>query len=115
MIRVKRVYEAPEPGDGERILVDRLWPRGLSKERARIDLWARDLAPSTELRRWFDHDPEKWPELQARYAFELEAQEDKVADLRRRVAAGTVTLVYASKEEVYNNAMALKAILEANT
>jgi len=112
MIRVKRVYEPPSPEDGERVLVDRLWPRGLSKEKARIDGWARDLSPSTELRRWY-HQGGSWPELQARYAVELEAQEEQLAELHRRAAAGTVTLVYASKEEVYNNAAALKAILEA--
>lgn len=111
-IRVKRVYEAPEPSDGTRILVDRLWPRGLTKEKARIGLWLKDIAPSAELREWFGHDPEKWPEFQHRYEQELEANKTVVAELRKELQAGAATLVYGAKDEAHNDAVVLKAYLE---
>jgi len=111
-IKIKRVYEPPAAQDGHRILVDRLWPRGFSKERAKIDYWARGIAPSTELRKWYGHEAAKWPEFQARYAAELEANPKGLEDLRERLGGDTVTLVFSSKEEHLNNAAALKIYLE---
>jgi len=111
-IRLKRVYDEPARSDGCRILVERLWPRGLSKQAARVDLWPKDAAPSPELRRWFDHDPEKWPEFRRRYFRELRARDSDLAPLRERLAAGPVTFVFASREERFNNAVALKEYLE---
>lgn len=111
-IHVKRAYEEPAAADGLRILVDRLWPRGLSKDALRIDFWARDLAPSTDLRKWFGHDPEKWPEFKQRYFHELEDHADQVAELREKIAAKPVTLVFSAKDERHNNAVALKEYLE---
>lgn len=112
---LKRVYAAPEAGDGVRILVDRLWPRGISKDKARIDLWLKDLAPSDALRRRFHGHPEDWDAFRAAYAEELrgEAAQAAVADLRRRMGAGAVTLLYAAKDEARNNAVALRLWLEA--
>jgi uncharacterized protein YeaO (DUF488 family) len=112
-IRVKRVYEEPDESDGRRILVDRLWPRGLSKEAARVDLWMKEISPSTELRRWYGHDPDKWLEFKARYAEELAAHQGEVEELSAAVRAGTVTLLYSSKERKLNNAVALKEYLES--
>jgi uncharacterized protein YeaO (DUF488 family) len=114
VIRIKRVYETAGDSDGMRILVDRLWPRGLSKDVARIDYWARDVAPSNELRRWYRHDPEKWAGFLRRYAAELDGMTGAVAELRTRLAPGVVTFVYSSKEEQLNNAVALKAYLEGD-
>lgn len=111
-VRVKRAYEAPAKSDGFRVLVDRLWPRGVSKEAARIDLWAKDLAPSAELRRFFGHDPERWPEFRQRYFRELSSEEELLQPLERRARRGRLTLVYGAKEERYNNAVALKEFLE---
>ena len=112
-IRTKRIYEPPAKADGRRILIDRLWPRGLSKESARLDYWARDVAPSTELRRWYQHDPEKWQEFRRRYFAELEANPEGLAELRAQLGRGTVTLLFSSKEEALNNASALREFLEA--
>jgi uncharacterized protein YeaO (DUF488 family) len=112
MIRVKRVYESPSGDDGERILVDRLWPRGVSKERARVDLWLKEVAPSTGLREWYGHDPDRWEEFRRRYRAELSGKPDLVRTLEERAARGTITLVYGSREEMRNNAVALKMILE---
>lgn len=112
MIRIKRVYEEPSEDDGLRILVDRLWPRGLSKAKAKIDRWEKDLAPTTELRRWFGHDPVKWEEFLQRYRAELEGKEEALARLRREANDGTVTLLYAAKDEEHNNAVALKRYIE---
>jgi uncharacterized protein YeaO (DUF488 family) len=108
-MQVKRVYEPPAPEDGYRVLVDRLWPRGLSKERATVNEWLRDLPPSTELRRWFAHEPARWDEFKQRYAVELEAPaaRDAVARLRALAAKGKVTLLYAAADELHNNAVAL--------
>jgi len=111
-IRVKRVYEPAEPGDGLRVLVDRLWPRGLGKESARVDLWLRDIAPSNELRKWYGHDPAKWDEFRVRYARELEERQDAVRELEQRLD-GTVTLLFSSKETELNNAVALREYLLA--
>jgi uncharacterized protein YeaO (DUF488 family) len=112
MIRTKRIYEEPSADDGLRVLVDRLWPRGISKEEARIDRWEKDLAPTTELRRWFGHDPAKWEEFLRRYRAELEGKEEALARLRREASEGTVTLLYAAKDEEHNNAVALKQYIE---
>lgn len=111
-IRLKRVYEPASPDDGCRILVERLWPRGLSKREARVDWWARDCAPSAELRRWFAHDAGKWKEFCRRYHAELRANPEALAPLLERVRAGTVTFVFASRETRHNNAVALKAWIE---
>lgn len=113
MIRVKRIYEPSEDSDGFRVLVDRLWPRGLKRERAKIDLWLRELGPSNELRRWFQHDPEKWQEFKRRYTAELESRKSLMDQLHERARKQTVTLLYGSREETYNNAHALKEYLEA--
>ncbi len=114
-IQVKRVYEPPDAGDGRRILVDRLWPRGLSKEKAMIDFWAREIAPSNTLRHWYGHDPDKWPEFKSRYFAELDANPEGFAELLRHMGEGAVTFVFASKEPRLNNAFALKAYIETLT
>lgn len=111
-IRLKRAYEKATPSDGCRILVERLWPRGLSKDVAKFDLWAKDVAPSTSLRKWFDHDRAKWEEFKVRYFAELDARSEVVALIKRRLRQGRVTFVFASKEERFNNAVALKDYLE---
>jgi len=113
MIRVKRIYETAERADGFRVLVDRLWPRGIRKQDAAIDLWLRDIAPSAELRRWFDHDPAKWSEFCRRYAHELAAKDSDVRSLRDKARTGTVTLVYSAADVEHNNAVALKRFLAA--
>ena len=112
-IRIKRIYEEPSEEDGCRILVDRLWARGVSKERARIDIWAKDVSPSTELRRWYGHEPQKWTEFKVRYAAELESKKTEISELLALVRAGTITLVYSSREQRLNNAAALKEYLES--
>jgi uncharacterized protein YeaO (DUF488 family) len=112
-LEIKRVYEEPSRADGTRILVDRLWPRGLSKERARVDLWLKEVAPSTELRKWFSHDPSKWTEFQARYRQELRSKADILADLKEKAANGPVTLLYGAKDEVHNEAVVLQALLQS--
>jgi uncharacterized protein YeaO (DUF488 family) len=109
-MKIKRVYEKPEKGDGIRILVDRLWPRGLTKEKAGIDLWLKDIAPSTELRKWFDHDLEKWKEFRKRYSDELKKNEEQVSLLKDQMKKGTVTLVYGAKDEEHNEALVLKEL-----
>jgi uncharacterized protein YeaO (DUF488 family) len=111
-IRVKRVYEEPDDADGLRVLVDRLWPRGIAKEKAKIDVWLKGLAPSNELRSWYGHDPGKWPEFRLRYFAELDGNPEPVRELIGHVRAGTVTLVYSSREQRLNNARALKEYLE---
>lgn len=114
MLQLKRVYEPVSPDDGYRVLVERLWPRGVSKEEARLDAWARDLAPSNALRRWYNHDPDKWDAFLTRYRQELSEPErvSALADLRERARRGAVTLVYASKAGDISNAEALKEYLE---
>ena len=111
-VRVKRIYEAPSRADGFRVLVDRLWPRGVSKEAAHISAWAKELAPSTELRRWFAHAPRKWPEFGRRYRRELEACASELAGLRHTARGRTVTLLYAARDAEHNHALILKAVLE---
>ena len=98
-IKSKRAYERPEPSDGTRILVDRLWPRGIKKADAAIDLWLRDIAPSAELRRWFGHRPERWAEFRRRYLAELQERPDLVEEIRKAAHDGPVTLVYAARDE----------------
>lgn len=110
-VRLKRAYEAPSPEDGTRILVDRLWPRGVAKADAALDLWEKELAPSTELRQWFNHDPSLWDEFQSRYADELRQHAEAVERIRALARKGTVTLVYAAKDELHNDAVALRAYL----
>lgn len=111
-IRVKRVYENPGPGDGARILVDRVWPRGLRRSDAKIDLWLREIAPSTELRKWFSHDPSRWAEFRERYFCELNGNAEGVQKLLETVSKGRVSLLFGAKEEAMNNAVALKEYLE---
>ncbi len=112
LIKLKRVYEEPETSDGIRILVERLWPRGLSKEKAKVDIWLKDAAPSTELRKWFSHDPEKWEEFKKRYYNELQQKEQLLKDTFEDILKENITFVYASKEEEFNNAVALKEYVE---
>jgi uncharacterized protein YeaO (DUF488 family) len=111
MIKLKRVYESPSPKDGLRVLVERLWPRGLTKERAAVDLWLKDVAPSAELRKWFGHDPARWEQFQERYRQELRQKKDAVQLLRQKGKEGTVTLVYAARDEDHNGALVLKRLL----
>ncbi|MBI2851445.1 MAG: DUF488 family protein [Chloroflexi bacterium] len=113
MLRVKRVYEGKQADDGTRLLVDRLWPRGLSKGEAGIDEWLKDLAPSDELRRWFAHEPEKWPEFRKRYLEELSVPEktEALKRIARMVAEGGVTLLYAAKDTERNNARVLADVV----
>lgn len=106
-IPIKRVYEQPDKTDGRRILVDRLWPRGLTKEKASIDLWLKDIAPSTELRKWFGHDPDKWEEFKKRYLIELEGSSDQKLLLKQEMDKGVVTLVYGAKDKEHNEALVL--------
>ena len=110
-INAKRAYEKATARDGVRILVDRLWPRGVSKSAAKIDYWAKDTAPSNELRRWYGHDPEKWNEFRRRYFAELDANAEAVSDLRARIGRRAVTFVFASKEALLNDATALREYL----
>lgn len=110
-IKLKRVYEQPAKADGERILVDRLWPRGLTKEKAHVDLWLKDIAPSTELRKWFGHDPAKWAEFKRRYRTELEQNDEQVELLTKEIEKGMVTLVYGAKDEEHNAAVVLRELL----
>lgn len=111
-LQLKRVYEKPASGDGLRILVDRLWPRGLTKEEAKVDLWLKEIAPSAELRRWFGHDPDKWPEFRRRYRAELDEKGEEIATLRTRGGKGLVTLLYGAKDEAHNQAVVLKEFIE---
>ena len=111
-IKLKRVYDKPEAGDGVRILVERLWPRGLSKENAKVDIWLKDAAPSTELRKWFSHDQSKWEEFKRRYYRELDRNRDALKQLLEIAEKGDSTFVYGSKEEKSNSAAALKEYLE---
>ena len=112
MIQLKRVYEKPSRKDGVRILVDRLWPRGLTKRRAAVKLWLKDAAPSTALRKWFGHDPAKWNRFQTRYRKELRGKKDAIDLLKQKSEEHTVTLVYGARDEKHNEALVLKTILE---
>lgn len=109
--RIKRVYAPPAADDGKRILIDRLWPRGLSKEAARLDLWLKEIAPSTELRKWFGHDPARWAEFRRRYRAELEANTEAVARLRHELEGEPVTLLYGARDETHNDAIVLQEFL----
>jgi len=111
-IKIKRVYEQPDRKDGERILVDRLWPRGLTKEKAGVDLWLKEIAPSTELRKWFAHDPEKWKSFRWRYETEIRHKEDLIKVLKQKAREGMITLIYAARDEKHNEALVLKQFLE---
>jgi len=113
VLKLKRVYEPAARSDGRRILVDRLWPRGLTKEKAALDEWMKEIAPSTELRRWFAHDPEKWPEFQKRYRQELRAHADLVREIAARASRGRVTLVYGARDELRNEAVVLAAVVRS--
>lgn len=114
MIRLKRVYDPAAPEDGARVLVDRLWPRGVSKERARLTAWMKDLGPSTELRKWFGHQPERWPEFRLRYLAELQQPQKQamLEDLRRQAAAKTVTLLFGALDTERNEAVVIEEAVE---
>jgi uncharacterized protein YeaO (DUF488 family) len=112
MINLKRAYEKASSSDGQRILVERLWPRGVTKTKAAVDLWLKDVAPSPELRKWFGHDPAKWKQFERRYWKELQNRNEAVELLRRKAKHGTVTLVYGARDEQHNGAVALKEFLE---
>jgi uncharacterized protein YeaO (DUF488 family) len=110
-IRLKRAYEPASPSDGYRVLIDRLWPRGLSKERAQLDDWEKELPPSTELRTWFGHEPSRFPEFRRRYISELRRKRQRLADLRRRARQGALTLVYSAHDTEHNDAVVLADVL----
>ena len=110
-ILVKRIYEPAAESDGFRVLVDRLWPRGIAKERAALDLWLPDLGPSTELRQWFNHDPTRWDEFRRRYQAELKEKKELVEELEGRAKEGMVTLLYSAKDEAHNQAVVLQQYL----
>jgi uncharacterized protein YeaO (DUF488 family) len=111
-IRLKRVYDKPAKADGRRVLVDRIWPRGLTKQEARIDEWLTEIAPSTKLRKWFRHDPARWNEFKKRYAAELDDRREQVERLARESHKRTVTLLFGAKDIEHNNAVALKECIE---
>lgn len=111
-ISIKRVYAEPSSDDGMRILIDRLWPRGLTKEKAEIALWLKDIAPSTKLRQWFGHDPTKWLEFKKRYIVELGSNNEVLSQLEKLMNTRKVTLVYGAKDEIHNDAVVLKEYLE---
>ncbi len=113
MLRLKRAYEVPSSTDGKRILVDRLWPRGLTRKKAAIDVWLKDIAPSSPLRRWFGHDPAKWSEFKRRYRRELRERRELVNEIARPAARGRVTLIYGARDEVHNDAVVLAAVIRA--
>ena len=110
-VMLKRAYDSPAAEDGTRILVDRLWPRGISKEKAALDHWMKDIAPSTELRKWFAHDPKRWKEFRRRYAAEVRQHPDLVTELRSLARHGPITLVYAAHDESHNEAVVLRDML----
>ena len=113
-IKIKRAYEPSHEDDGVRILVDRLWPRGLTKEKAGVDLWLKEIAPSTELRKWFAHDPDKWKSFRGRYETEIRHNDDLIKVLKDKARKGTVTLIYGARDEKHNEALVLKQFLEKN-
>lgn len=112
MISIKRIYEPAEKSDGIRVLVDRLWPRGISKEEAKLDLWLKEIAPSDELRQWFAHDVAKWSEFEKRYTQELRENKELLRELREEIKKGHVTLLFAAKDAKHNNAVVLRSFLE---
>lgn len=115
MIKIKRVYDQVSPGDGKRILVDRLWPRGIKKEDAHIGEWLKDIAPCDELRKWFSHDPSKWLEFRDRYIKELKGKQELIKRLRADARRGAVTLLFAAKDVEHNNAVVLREVIEGQT
>lgn len=110
-VRLKRAYDAASPSDGYRVLIDRLWPRGVSKQRARLDEWEKELAPSTELRQWFGHEPSRFEEFRRRYVEELRGERSRLTALRRQARAGTLTLVYGARDSEHNEAVVLAEVL----
>lgn len=110
-VALKRAYEKPARGDGTRVLVDRLWPRGVAKDKAAIDHWLKDVAPSTALRKWFGHDPARWAEFRRRYRAELAKRPEALAELRRLAKGGTLTLVYGARDSEHNEAVVLQELL----
>jgi uncharacterized protein YeaO (DUF488 family) len=110
-VRTKRIYDPAEPDDGYRVLIDHIWPRGVSRERARLDDWARELAPSDELRKWFDHVPARFAEFRSRYRDELAEQPERLDELRARAASGPLTIVYAARDREHNNAAVVSELL----
>jgi|SRR5690349_3615590 uncharacterized protein YeaO (DUF488 family) len=112
-IQLKRIYEAGSKDDGYRILVDRLWPRGFTKEKAALDLWLKEIAPSNELRKWFGHDPDKWKEFQKKYRQELKQNKEAVEILKNYIQKGNVTLLYAAKDEEHNEAQVIKDFISS--
>lgn len=111
MMKLKRVYEKPEKADGTRILVDRLWPRGLTKAKARVDIWLKDLGPSTELRQWFGHDPKRWKEFRTKYRRELKDKDELLGVIRKEARRGTVTIVYGARDTEHNEALLIMEYL----
>jgi len=112
-LKIKRVYDKPAEEDGTRILVDRLWPRGLTKQKAKVDVWLKDIAPSTELRKWFAHDPEKWKEFIKKYKKELHENKEQASILKEYLKQGTVTLVYGARDELHNEALVIKELFSS--
>lgn len=110
-VQIKRVYEEPEKEDGYRILVDRVWPRGMTKEKASIDLWLKEIGPTTELRKWFGHDPDRWTEFEKRYKKELKNNKEVLAELKKQVKESKVTLIYSAKDEEHNQAVVIRKYL----
>ncbi len=110
-VKIKRVYDKPAKEDGMRILVDRLWPRGLTKQKAKVDLWLKEIAPSTELRKWFSHEPKKWTEFRKKYLQELKENKEQISVLKEYLKKGAVTLVYGAKDEKNNEAKVLEELL----
>ncbi len=110
-VRAKRIYDPAEEGDGYRVLIDHIWPRGISKANARLDEWAKELAPSGELRKWFDHDPARFAEFRSRYRDELAAQSERLRELRRQAAPGPLTILYAARDQEHNNAVVVTELL----
>jgi uncharacterized protein YeaO (DUF488 family) len=111
-IAIKRVYDQPAKADGFRVLVDRVWPRGVSKEKAAVDLWMKEIGPSTGLRKWFGHKPERWDEFRKRYRAELEGKGDLLDELRSHAAKDPLTLVYSARDEAHNQAVVIREVLE---
>jgi uncharacterized protein YeaO (DUF488 family) len=113
MIKIKRVYEAAQPSDGRRFLVDRVWPRGIRKDAANVEAWIKEAGPSDELRKWFGHDPRRWTQFRRRYLRELNQREDVLAPLVRAAREGDITLVYSARDQQHNQAVVIKNVLEA--
>jgi len=114
MLRIKRIYDEPSPADGLRILVDRIWPRGMSKDRAHIDRWEKELGPSNELRKWFGHEPARFDEFARRYRIELSARSELVDEIRALAAEHTVTLVYSARDEDHNQAVVIASVIRGS-